>query len=83
MSKLTNGLLRRAHRAAVKHAELSARITEAFEERYGTTHSAIDCDDIIECLDYGHGHEMTVADCDEAMARSGTPTLLAKIGEGQ
>lgn len=75
MTKLTNGLLRRAHRAAVKHAQLASQITEAFEERYGTTHSAIDCDDIIECLDYGHGHEMTVEECDAAMAGCGNPAL--------
>jgi hypothetical protein len=80
MAKLTASLLRRACEAAKTHAALVAKITEAFEERYGTTHSAVDCDWLIEALDYGGGDVSTVAECDEAMALCGVkPRSKTKI----
>lgn len=75
MAKLTNALLKRACKAAEKHSEMSALITEAFEERYGKTHSDVDCDELIDALDYHGGPPPTVAECDEAMARCGAPRI--------
>lgn len=74
MAKLTNALLKRACIAAEKHSKMSALITEAFEERYGKTHSDVDCDELIDILDY-QGGPLTVRECDEAMMRCGAPRL--------
>jgi hypothetical protein len=73
--KLTTDLLRRAHNAAIKNKLLAAKISEAMEARYGTTHSAVDCEDLIEAIDYGAGSAPTLAYADEAMAACGYPPL--------
>lgn len=78
MAKLTDKLLREAHRAAARSMTISLQISEAFVERYGRTHSDVDCDEIIDCLDYGHGLEMTIAECDRAMTEAGCPPLKRK-----
>lgn len=46
-------LLRRAAAVSAEHRNLAIRVGEAFESRYGTTHSDLDVDDLIETLDYG------------------------------
>lgn len=78
--KLTNALLRKAHAAAVRHSELSAKITAAFQARYGATHSDVDCDELIDTLDYGAGDIVTVEECDAIMSRYGRSPLPQERG---
>jgi hypothetical protein len=74
--KLTNALLRKAAAAAARHAELSSRITDAMNDRYGCSHSDVDCDPLIDALDYGLAHDApTVADCDREMSLLGIAPL--------
>lgn len=81
MTRLTNSLLRRTHLAAVRHNALTAQITEAFEERYGCTYSAVDEDCIIDSLDYGSGNTVTIEECDRLMAEAGHPALTSHQGK--
>lgn len=76
--KLSDALLRRAHRAAVRHSALNQQLTKAFQERYGCTYSDVDCDNLIDALDYGAGSEPTVESCDAAMSESGCEVISAK-----
>lgn len=73
MVKLTNALLLQAHRAAIRHGAMNAQLTKAFNARYGCTYSDVDCDTLIDSLDYGNGPLVTVADCDRDMANAGRP----------
>lgn len=73
--KLTAALLRRAAEAAMEHSKYNAMMSEAFNERYGHTYSDVDCDPLIDQLDYGSGGIPTLAECDEEMARCGAPKL--------
>jgi hypothetical protein len=78
MARLTNkqfgNLLKRASRIAREHSDVQQELTKAFNERYGTTYSDVDCDELIDILDYG-GFAPTVANADEAMAKCGAPKL--------
>jgi hypothetical protein len=76
--RLTDALLKRAHQAAIRHSALNQKMTHAFEQRYGCTYSEVDCDWIIDGLDYGTGPTLTVAMCDVAMAECGRKVLTAK-----
>lgn len=78
--RLTSDLLRRAHLAAVRHSELADQITEAFRARYGRTHSDVDCDDLIDALDYGQGSCPTLADADAMMEARGVVPLANPQG---
>ena len=87
MSGLSASLLRRAAKAAKANAEMAAKITLAMRERYGCTHSDVDCDDLIDALDYGSGRieTLTVAECDRLMAQCGAhplPVEAVQKGEG-
>jgi hypothetical protein len=63
------GLLRRAITAARAASEVQSEVTEAFLERYGRTHSDIDCDELIDTLDYGVGPSaLSVSEVDNLMA---------------
>lgn len=73
MGLLTNALLRRAHKVAVKQSAISSELTAAFEERYGATYSDVDEDMIIDALDYGVGGPVTLAECDNLMTAAGYP----------
>lgn len=73
--KLTNGLLRRATRIAGQMSDIQGELTQAFEARYGTTYSAVDCDQLIEVLDYNGGIPPTVEDADRWMAECGAPPI--------
>lgn len=75
--RLTDTLLKRAHQAAIRHNTFNARLTKAFEQRYGCTYSDVDCNSIIDSLDYGNGPLVTVQFCDSAMAACGR-NVLAK-----
>lgn len=75
MVKLTNAFLRRVHSASIRHHELQRELGEAMTERYGCTHSDVDCDQLIDVLDMGGGETPTVADCDLAMAECGVAAL--------
>lgn len=65
-------VLNAAARAARENAKQQHRLTEAFHERYGITHSDVDADELIDSLDYG-GKTPTVAEADEIMTRCGHP----------
>lgn len=70
MTKLTNSLLKRACKISNEYAEIQAKLSEAFEDRYGTTYSDVDCDQLIDILDGGTGVssiKLTVSDCDNYM----------------
>lgn len=73
---LTSNLLKRVAAASRNYQKLSQQLTEAMRERYGSTHSDVDCDDLIESLDYGHGHAPTLRDCDKFMAEAGAPKII-------
>ena len=64
-------LLRRAQCAARTHKQIQGEITSAFEDRYGRTHSDIDCDVLIDALDYGDGSGLTAKIADREMASAG------------
>ena len=68
-------LLNQTAKAARRHQALSQRVTTAFEERYGTTHSAVDTEGIIDALEYGTG-EITVEECDAQMTKCGFPPRM-------
>lgn len=72
MTKLTTALLRKAARIAAKSRKINAELTAAFNERYGCTYSDVDCDSLIDILDYGLGETgKTLRECDRAMALCG------------
>jgi hypothetical protein len=75
MAKLSAALLRRAARIAEQASKVQADLTEAFRDRYGVTYSDVDCDWLIDVLDYGGGKNLTVAECDRAMENCGAPRL--------
>lgn len=75
MAKLNAALLRRAVNAAAKAKAVQAELTAAFNDRYGWTYSDVDCDALIDVLDYGGNSHLTVADCDREMALCGAPRL--------
>ncbi len=73
-----SALLRRATRVSSQHSIIQGEITDAFIERYGVTHSDLDCDTLIDRLDYGCG-PVSLNEVDAEMARCGHP----KLDEGQ
>jgi len=67
-------LLKNAAKASQEHQAWAQRITEAFEERYGVTHSDVDADQLIDVLDYGGlARGLNAALADEIMAEHGHP----------
>jgi hypothetical protein len=69
--KLTTRFLTRATRLAAKSQEMQNNLTEAFRERYGVTYSDVDCDFLIEALDYNGGDLLTLEECDLHMKECG------------
>lgn len=77
--QLTNSLLSRAFKAAVKARELNAELTEAFNARYGCTYSDVSCDGLIDALDYGTARSYPTIDvCDMLMAACDRPALSSQ-----
>lgn len=77
--RLTTALLRRAAKLAEQHKEMNHLIGALFEKRYGSTYSDVDCDPLIDTLDYGLGGlDLTLAECDRLMAKEGYPKLEQK-----
>ena len=74
MPKLTQSLLSKASALAEKKMKIQHDLTNAFIERYGVTYSDVDCDSIIEVLDYAGG-DITLEECDQEMTRCGYPPL--------
>lgn len=68
---LTSRLLRRAARLAEQSSIVQGQLTDAFRQRYGVTYSDVDCDRLIDILDYHGADNLTVRECDEAMAACG------------
>lgn len=71
-------LLKKAARIAAENKDVQARITEAFEARYGVNHSDANNDKLIDTLDYGMGWyegHFTAEKVDKEMAESGFPKL--------
>lgn len=73
--RLTSAFLRRVHRAAVRHNHMQRLLSKAMEGRYGQTHSDVDSDHLIDCLDLGVASPPTLAECDAEMTRAGAPPL--------
>ncbi len=71
-AQLTTALLRKAASISEQHSVIQGKLTEAFEDRYGVTYSDIDCDQLIDILDYGGGH-IDLKKCDEIMRNHGYP----------
>ncbi len=67
--KELQGIINRMVKIAHEHTQLSLRIDEICLARYGHTYSELDCDDIIDMLDY-NGGKMTVAEFDASMRDS-------------
>lgn len=65
------GLLKRAARIARQASDVSGELSKAFEERYGCTHSDVDCDYLIDAVDYGQGGELSAKIADREMAQCG------------
>jgi len=80
--KLTTALLRRAARMARQASETQRQLTKAFMGRYGVTYSEVDCDALIDTLDYGQGVVPTLSDCDRYMENSGVKPLSARKALG-
>ena len=70
---LTTKMLTRATKLAAKSMEMQSALTDAFNERYGATYSDVDCDFLIEALDYGGGVGLTLEEVDRRMAECGHP----------
>lgn len=80
--RLTTAFLRQVARAAAKNAEMQGRLTDAMVGRYGCTHSDIDCDELIDRLDYGLGDAPTLAEADAAMLECGVKPRDRNDDEG-
>lgn len=81
MVKLTTKLLSEASRIAREAADMSGVLTEAFVERYGVEYSEINCDWLIDDLDYGLGNgHLTLKQADDEMTAAGHPPLRAGKG---
>jgi len=80
MAKLSASLLRRAARASAQAMAVQHELTAAFRDRYGVTYSDVDCDALIDILDYAGGAGLTVAECDRLMAASGAPVITKATG---
>lgn len=72
MAKLTQRLLNRAGLIARQAAKVQSELTDAFNDRYGTTYSDVDADEIIDVLDY-IGGGISLAECDRIMTEAGFP----------
>jgi hypothetical protein len=78
--RLTTSFLRQVHAAATRAHEMPGRLTHAMRDRYGVTHSDVDCDTLIDALDYGvSGPAPTLAECDAEMARCGARPIRAAL----
>jgi hypothetical protein len=75
MGRLTQRLLDRAVRISAQAQAVQQELTDAFRARYGTTYSDVDCDALIDILDYGGGKRLSVADCDREMEACGASRL--------
>lgn len=77
MPKLTDKqldkLIRRQNALACEHTDLATKLGEAFQERYGTEPSEVDCDEVIDALDYGVINDCSLAYVDRAMRPSARP----------
>lgn len=73
--KLTTSLLTRASRLAAKAQEMQSVLTDAFHERYGVSYSDVDCDSLIDALDYQGQESLTLAEADKLMTEAGHPPL--------
>lgn len=82
MAKLTTALLQRAASLASQALKVQGELSEAFTERYGATYSDVDCDSLIDILDYGGGH-VTLKIADEEMARCGKPPLIGRRAKAE
>lgn len=66
-------LVRRTAKAASKHVDLAHKLGDKLRERYGVHPSDVDCDCVIDALDYGMGPDCTLKYIDEAMMDIGHP----------
>jgi len=79
MIKLTTAMLSRASRLAKEATKMSSTLTKAFVERYGVEYSEVDCDWLIDDLDYGMGNgHLTLEQADKWMTDAGHPPLKEK-----
>ena len=85
-NRLIVGLLKRTARLAEDHRRAIAEVNEWFEARYGKSYSDVDCDHLIDILDYGVGSWAidgakgpSVALIDRLMADCGAPALDAPV----
>lgn len=79
-NSLTTHVLQQLANIAEKYNQLSIKVGEMFIERYGVTCSDVDCDEIIDTLDYGGG-DITLEDVDRYMTAAGYPPIRRGKGE--
>ena len=70
MTQLTDDLLRKAHRAALRHNKLRSQIIDAVIDRYGNFPSDVDYDDLVG--GYDSGTIPRVVDCDVLVSAYGS-----------
>lgn len=68
-------LLNHAVKISNQHHIIQRRLTDAFEARYGTTYSDVDCDVLIDTLDYGYNYPIDYQVVDYQMASCGANKL--------
>ena len=71
---LTTRVLQQLAKIAEKYNQLSIKVGEMFQERYGVTYSDVDCDEIIDILDY-NGGSITLEEADRYMTAAGYPPI--------
>lgn len=81
--KYLKSLVRKTARASAIHCDLVIKLGGLLRERYGTHPSDVDCDCVIDALDYGQDPKCTLKYIDEAMTACGHPPLSNNPEEAQ
>lgn len=79
-NSLTTRDLQQLAGTARDHLECSSRVAEKFIARYGITYNDVDCDELIEVLDYSCGH-ISLKEADRYMTAVGYPPILCSKSE--
>lgn len=79
-NSLTTRVLQKLADITEKRSLLAIDVGDMFIERYGVTCSDVDCDEIIDTLDYGGG-DITLEDVDRYMTAAGYPPIRRGKGE--
>ena len=70
MNTLTKRYFKQVSKKAQEWADMKTQFDMLVEKKYGFHYSDKDIDEIIDCIDYGHG-ELSFEEFDEIMRRNG------------